>query len=375
MQDLLDFLEPIPIHEINADEGYYEGQLARHVAIYQQELPDINDASIVIIGAKETRGESILGGAESAANEIRKELYKLHYWHTDIKICDLGNVKNGANISDSYAALKTVIAALIEQKKTVVIIGGSHDVTLAQYNAYRHLNLQIEATCIDAKIDLQSETPIRSDNFLMEMLTGDPSMVKHYNHLGFQSYLVHPKLLETMDKLRFDCYRLGTVLELMEEMEPVLRNSHLVSFDICAIKNADAPANTDLPNGFTGVEACMLARYAGMSDKLQSFGIYGYRPEHDRNALTAKQVAQMLWYFIDGKNKSLNEAAYGDKHNFIEFHTAFAEVDTMFLQSKKTGRWWMQMPNNKLIACSFADYKKASQNQIPERWLRVQERS
>ncbi len=209
----------------------------------------------------------------------------------------------------------------------------------------------------------------------MEMLTGDPSMVKHYNHLGFQSYLVHPKLLETMDKLRFDCYRLGTVLELMEEMEPVLRNSHLVSFDICAIKNADAPANTDLPNGFTGVEACMLARYAGMSDKLQSFGIYGYRPEHDRNALTAKQVAQMLWYFIDGKNKSLNEAAYGDKHNFIEFHTAFAEVDTMFLQSKKTGRWWMQMPNNKLIACSFADYKKASQNQIPERWLRVQERS
>ena len=35
----------------------------------------------------------------------------------------------------------------------------------------------------------------------------------------------------------------------------------------------------------------------------------------------------------------------------------------------------MQMPNNKLIACSFADYKKASQNQIPERWLRVQERS
>ena len=77
MQDLLDFLEPIPIHEINADEGYYEGQLARHVAIYQQELPDINDASIVIIGAKETRGESILGGAESAANEIRKELYKM----------------------------------------------------------------------------------------------------------------------------------------------------------------------------------------------------------------------------------------------------------------------------------------------------------
>lgn len=375
MQDLQDFLEPVSVHTINADEGYYEGQLARHIDLYQEAMPDISPASIVIIGAKETRGESILGGAENAANEIRKEFYKLHYWHTDIKICDLGNVKTGETVADSYAALKTVVAALIEQQKTVLIIGGSHDVTLGQYNAYRHLNLQIEATCIDAKIDLQSETPIRSDNFLMEMLTGDPNLVKHYNHLGFQCYLVHPKLLETMDKLRFDCYRLGTVLELMEEMEPVLRNSHLISFDICAIKNADAPANTDLPNGFTGIEACTLARYAGMSDRLSSFGLYGYRPELDRNALTAKQAAQILWYFIDGKHKSLHEANHEDKHNFIEFHTAFAEVDTLFLQSKKTGRWWMQMPNNKLIACSYSDYKKASQNQIPERWLRVQERN
>jgi hypothetical protein len=34
----------------------------------------------------------------------------------------------------------------------------------------------------------------------------------------------------------------------------------------------------------------------------------------------------------------------------------------------------MQMPDKKFIPCSPDDYKKASHDEIPERWLRVQER-
>jgi len=33
------------------------------------------------------------------------------------------------------------------------------------------------------------------------------------------------------------------------------------------------------------------------------------------------------------------------------------------------------MPDKKFIACSHNDYIKASLNEIPERWLRVQERN
>jgi formiminoglutamase len=158
-------------------------------------------------------------------------------------------------------------------------------------------------------------------------------------------------------------------------MEPVIRNTHLLSFDISAIKNSDAPASTQSPNGFTGEEACMLTRYAGMSNNISSFGIYGYLPQQDIHHLTAKQIAQMLWYFIDGKSRSKQEAAIEDRNNFNEYHCTLTEVDTIFLQSKKTGRWWLQLPNKKFIACSYKDYVNASQNEIPERWLRAQERS
>ena len=157
-------------------------------------------------------------------------------------------------------------------------------------------------------------------------------------------------------------------------MERVLRNTSLLIFDINAIKYSDAPANKKSPNGFSGEEACTLARYAGMSSRISTFGVYGYEPQNDVNELTAMQIAQMLWYFIDGVNRAKQEAAIEDRGYFNEYHCAFTEVDTVFLQSKKTGRWWMQLPNKKFIACSYKDYLLASSNEIPERWLRAQER-
>jgi arginase family enzyme len=258
--------------------------------------------------------------------------------------------------------------------KTVIILGGSHDITLAQYDAYKDQGQIIEATCIDALINLRGDSAIRSENFLLDMLTAEPNVIKHYNHIAFQSYLVHPRMLETMDKLRFDCYRVGVVKDNMEEMEPVMRNTHLLSLDISAIRSSDAPANSLSPNGLSGEEACMLTRYAGMSNHLSTCGIYGYNPDLDTNDLTAKQIAQMIWYFIDGKSRSKQESLFEEKNNFNEFHTVVAETDTIFLQSKKTSRWWMQLPDKKYIACSHNDYLRASHNEIPERWLRVQER-
>ncbi len=232
----------------------------------------------------------------------------------------------------------------------------------------------IEATCVDARIDLNMDSVLAADNFLMKLLTSSPNFIKHYNHIGFQSYLVHPTMLETIDRLRFDCYRVGRVKENIEEMEPSIRNSHLFSFDIAALQHAAAPANTLSPNGFNGEEACTLLQYAGLSNNVQSVGLYGYQPSLDVHQLTAKQLSHMLWYYMDGVYKSKNEAHFSETHNFNEYHMAFAETDTVFLQSKKTNRWWMKMPEGNYVACTHNDYLSARNNELPERWLRIMER-
>ncbi|HEV3250033.1 MAG TPA: formimidoylglutamase [Puia sp.] len=371
---IIDYLDPVRAQSLLKNPGYKDGQIGKQITVYEEEFPDLSQAEIVLIGCDEQRGAGKSNNRFHAPDAIREQFYQLFSWQGDLKIADAGNVKSGALLSDTYAALKMVLMELMEIAETVVILGGSHDLTLAQYNSYGGKKKVIEATCVDALIDLNIDSLLRADNFLMEMLTDEPNYIRHYNHIGFQSYYVHPHMLETMDKLRFDCFRTGNVKENIEEMEPVIRNSNLFSFDISAISNSYAPANSVSPNGFNGEEACTLMRYAGLSPNVNTIGIYGYQPEQDRDNLTAKQISHMLWYFMEGKSRGKKEAKLGEKESFLEFHTAFAEVQTTFLQSKKTNRWWMQLPDKKFIACSFKDYLMASTNEIPERWLRAQER-
>ena len=375
LQTLLDFLEPVNITKISNDEGYKDTQLGKHIAVYEDSLPDITAVDMVILGCGEMRGIGQQYTNKESPNAIRAAYYQLYHWHTEVKVADLGNVKCGSSLQDSYAALRTVIRELVEMGKKVVIIGGSHDNTLAQYQAYGAMNKIVDAVCVDSRIDLDMDSLLPADQFLVELFTGVPNHLRQYTHIGFQSYFMHPQMLETIDKLGFDCFRVGKVKEAIEEMEPPIRNSDLFSFDMAAIQYAHAPANHTTPNGFSGEEACTLMQYAGLSKNCSSIGIYGYIPEQDNHQMTAKQISHMLWYVMDGINKSKQEATLDNRTEFDEFNIAFAELETVFLRSKRTGRWWMQLPDGKFIACSYQDYLSASNNDIPERWLRAVERS
>jgi arginase family enzyme len=374
LSSIQDFVEPINLAYLSKDEGYRDTQLGKHIKSYETALPDITDADIVLIGAGECRGAGFVLNGFEAANNVRAALYNLYYWHAQVTIADLGNVKLGQTIQDSYAALRTVIAELMLQNKKVVIMGGSHDLTLPQYHAYTSIPTLVNAVVADAKIDLDLEARLPSDHFLEELFTGLPNHLNHYAHIGFQSYFMHPHMLETIDKLRFDCFRLGVVRESIEEMEPVIRDSHMMSFDISAIQHAQAPANIITPNGFNGEEACVLMQYAGMSWKTSSIGLFGYQAELDHHGLTAIQMAQMIWYIIDGVHRGKKEAPLTALDRFKEFQIAFSDIDTQFLQSKSTGRWWMKLHNDEWMPCSYKDYLIASNNEIPERWLRALER-
>lgn len=372
---LHDFVEPVNTYALSQDQGFLDGQIGCNISVWDgAAAPDMDGVDIVLVGVGEERGAGIKDSGTAAPDKIREHFYAAYYWHPEVRLGDVGNIRKGATLKDTYAALRHVVGELADAGKTVVILGGSHDQTLGQYQVYRERKQLIEATCVDALIDIHTDSPLKKDSFLLGMLTEEPNFIRHYNHIGFQSYYVHPRMLETLDKLHFDCYRVGRVREQMEEMEPVIRHSDMVSIDITAMAGSFAPAATLSPNGFNGEDMCLLTRYAGLSSHLTTLGIYGYRPALDRDDLTARQIAQMLWYFVDGRHKRMEEAPLDQRDHYNEFHTVFGELESTFLQSKRTGRWWMQMPDRRFIACSYADYVKASHNGIPERWYRAQER-
>lgn len=375
MQDLKSFFEEIHFLEMQPEGSYQPLQWGAQMPYPSQESFDWDSYEIIILGCGEVRGENGEARFSSAPDAVREKFYQLYNWHPFMKIADAGNIRQGATVDDTRAALRIVLEELQRQGKRVILLGGSHDLTFQQYEAFKANETVINAAVADMLIDLEESETVSAHSFLMDMLTGQPNFVRHYSHLGFQSYYVHPRMLETLDKLRFDFFRLGKIRENFEEIEPVLRNAHLFSFDISAIRYSDAPVNTDgSPNGFTGDEACILTRYAGMSSELSSFGIFGYEPLKDRHRMTARLIAQMVWYFIDGCHVCKNEAPLEDYESFVEFYVSFTSNDTVFLKSKKTNRWWMKLPDETFIPCSYNDYLQASNNEIPERWLREQER-
>ncbi len=375
MQDLHSFFAQRHFIETHGHIKYAPLQWGSQLQIVTPDNFAVPDADIVILGCGEMRGSHEDAAYSGAPDAIRKQLYQLYNWHPGLQIADLGNILQGASANDTRAALVTVLHELQEAGKIVILLGGSHDLTMQQYEAFKKENKVINAVVADALIDLDESETITDRSFLLEMLTGTPNFVQHYTHLGFQSYYVHPHMLETLDKLRFDFHRVGRLREHLDEAEPALRDADLFSFDMNTVRFSDAPANANgSPNGLAGDEACALTRFAGSAERLSSLGIYGYDPKSDVHEMTARLIAQMIWYFVDGCIVRRQEASLSKREEFAEFHLRFSANDTTFLKSRRTNRWWMELPDHSFVPCTHGDYLTACNDEIPERWLRAQER-
>src|SRR4029078_1448314 len=132
----LDYLDPINTREISNDEEYKDGQVGKLIQVYEEEFPDLLQADLIFVGCREERGarrpRTLLNGPDA----IRRHFYQLYHWHSDLRLADIGNIKSGSVLTDTYAALRSVLNELIGLGKTVIILGGSHDLTLAQYHSY-----------------------------------------------------------------------------------------------------------------------------------------------------------------------------------------------------------------------------------------------
>ncbi len=365
-----------PIHPATQlDLPLTEKHIGKNIIVATRENPDIDEAHVVLVGCGEFRNQYPNNKYSNGPDLIRAAFYQAYYWHTDIKIADLGNIIEGAKPEDTYAALQTVLEELYALDKKVIILGGSHDITLQQYQVFKQKGEVIDLCVLDMLADIDSSSILKYENHLLEALTTTPNFIRNFSLIGFQSYYVNPQVIETLDNFGFDCLRVGKARKKINDIEPMMRASAMCSIDINAVRYSDAPANrTGSPNGFYGDEMCRITRYAGMSQKMKSLGIYGYQPKFDADNITAKLIAQMLWYYIDGMLQVIGEAPVENQEAYLEYNISFTDQNILFKKSKKTNRWWMYMPEGYFAPCTYDDYLEACNNEIPERWLKELER-
>ncbi|MCB0805583.1 MAG: formimidoylglutamase [Bacteroidales bacterium] len=348
----------------------------------KEHFPALEEADLAIIGVGEDRNAVTNEGCAEAPDPIRNELYSLFSGTSKPRIIDLGNLKRGHSVDDTYFALTSVVETLIGFNIIPVIIGGSHDLTFAIYKAYESMGQVVNILAADPKFDLgKTGDDIHAQNYLNKIILRQPNYLFNFTNIGYQTYMVDPESIKLMNNLYFDIYRLGNIRDQIEEVEPLTRNADIVSIDIGSVRHSDAPGNYNaLPNGFFGDEMCRITRYAGISDKVTSFGIFEYNPSLDVNRQTARLISQMIWYFIEGFYNRKHDHPYREKEDYIKYTVTIRNHHDhlVFYKSKKSDRWWMDVPVKKdfksvyerhhLVPCSYADYETACNDDIPDRW-------
>ena len=384
--DLATLFQSVDKKSIGFDETNYDSaQLISTVLFFDNTASlNIQEAQLAVIGVPESRNSNLNASCSLAPDEIRRQFYQLFSWKQHVRMIDLGNLMVGNTTADTYEALSEVVAYLIENKVVPIILGGSNDLAFANYRAYEKLETVANVVAVDSRFDLGDEKlPIRSNAYLNKIVLQQPNFLLNYANIGYQTYLNSPASIKLMEDLFFETYRVGTMRKDMEDVEPIVRNADMVSIDISSVRRGDAPGCPfSSANGFYGEEICQVAKYAGVSDKLSSFGIFEYDPLMDYNNQTSQLISHILWYFVEGFLNRQNDTQFKNKQDYKQYSIAVSGSlnELVFYCSRKTGRWWVLVPmlnkeknltQNYFLPCSQKDYDMACEDKIPDRWWKA----
>ncbi len=344
----------------------------------------IERESLAIIGICEDRN-SLSKGSSLSPNIIRQYLYSLSGAPVHKNIWDLGNIANTNSPSDTYAALRLVIELALEKELTLIVLGGTQELTYPIYQALSNREKGISITIVDSKVDLEpNSSDFSPSSFLNPISEAERERLYCLNLIGFQGYLTNHEAIRLLESKHHELYRLGYLRNSIQEVEPAFRNSQITSFDLSSIRQSDCPSTScPTPNGLYAEEACQLSRFAGLSSKMKIFGLFEHNFKNDNSGQSAHLAAQMVWHFIEGfysrkkEGKNIQNRKY--KRFFIK--SPIPNVNMVFLKDIVTQSWWLELSKGQnkgnetiIVACSHSDYIAASKGDVPERWLRASSR-
>ena len=380
MSDLSIYFSALPHTEIT----YSEEQIGANISSHQGVFPEVTAPGIALIFVPEFRGEKIQTSDTAIHDGFRQAFYSLNLPQTwKFNLYDLGNILPGKELNDTYFAIAQVVSQLVKKRIIPIITGGSQDLTLAMYTGYEKLEQMINTCSIDYQLDLGNiEKPADSEGYMSHLLMKRPCYLFNHATIGMQIPYAGAVELELFEKLFFDVCRLGEFNADFRKAEPHLRNADLLSIDFNSIKASETGLIGALPNGFYAEQICQIAKYAGISDKLSSLGIFNHH-SNSSTPLADHLLAEIIWYFTDGYAERKADFPVGSKKDYTQFIVTMENMDNdiIFYRSNKSDRWWLEVPyppqegmkyeRHHLIPCDHADYEKAMNNELPDLWWKT----
>ncbi len=365
-----DFFQPIT-NAISADRTT-PGQLGYH--LLNQSPDDFFESKICLIGViDETYG--------IACESIRRSLYSYFTRDKFPLIYDLGNIELQDGEVYDKKRFNSIMKACIEHDKLLLFMGGSVSFLYDIQQAYAYGKHYVNLGTVQSSFSIEeNEGNIDESNFLFRIFASKPNYLFHYSQLGFQNYLVNSASISLLNEMNFDATSLGEIRNNIQHTEPLIRDLDLLGISTKAIKQGEAVGQPECsPNGLYAEELAQLCKYAGMAEKLTAVGFFDYDALYDANGVTAHLIAQSIWCFIEGYAERKGENPHINSNSFVKFivHNDEMDLELIFIKSETSGRWWIQMPEDKAILkqqfylpCTYEDYQTALDGDIPVRWLK-----
>ena len=379
--NLNDYFDPVSLESPTNDHLSDKAIFCRNIYIHTPDSPisRLEEFGLALIGVPEDRGAGLQGSA-LAPDLIRHQLYQLFRVNPALKIIDLGNLKTGNTNMDTYFALRDVILEMSAYKMITICMGGSQDLTYGIYLAHEKMDRKFSFATVDSRLDMGViADEIRAESYLIPILSRKKELLFSYTNIGHQTYFVDHGDLDFLRDNFHNSIRLGEVRQDPGKVEPYLRDAAFLSLDMNAIRQADSPGCIKpSPNGFTGEEICQISRSAGFSHSLNTFGVFNILPVADLGEQSTHLAAQLIWYFMDGVSQRIEENPHASPDSFKKFIVSSNDMDhdIIFYKSLETDRWWFEVPvlqksrsRHALVSCSFDDYQRACNHEIPDRWL------
>lgn len=381
MKDLSIYFSPVHL-----EESYKPGAIGEKIKAHTTSgFPELSKPGVALIYVPEFRGSG------TPAIEHGNEMFRPYFYTLasvidwGLELYDLGNISPGHEVKDTYFAIAQTVEELVKKKIIPLVVGGSQDLTIALYNGYAALEQMVNICTVDYKHDLgDPEDEVNSDGFISHLLLQRPCYLFNLSTIGTQAPFVPMHEADLYEKLYFDQCRLGEFNADFKKAEPHLRNADVLSLDYKSVRSSEFAGNDRFiqPNGFYADQLCQIAKYAGMSDKLTSFGVFNYFGENQRSVYSSL-ISQVCWYFIDGVAQRKGDFPVGSKKHYTKFtvHLDDFKDEIVFYKSNKSERWWMEVPyplqknamyqRHFMVPCDEDDYQRAMKNELPDLWWKT----
>lgn len=374
--DLSHFFHPLDEESIKNARNASRDQIGSF--IYQHfsgDPPTVGSGDVVLLGLKSSP-------KDDAPDWIRHFLYGLKSDTPKVRLVDAGDATLNKYDQASRDHLQQAFEYLLKQQACFLVMGGGQEITFLQYLATLQQYAAPRLVVVDAYADLagNKSATLQPHTFISNILEESSGKPGDVSLVAYQYPLVGNKYLDELASYHYELFRLSEVRENISTVEPAIRASHMLSFDVGSVRQSDAPgSHHPLPSGLHAEEACRLARFAGLSPALQVLGFYEYNPAFDQHGQTAHLIAQAIWYFLEGYADRYQEHPILDEQAFYKYITTVTAkaYQLVFFKSKYTGRWWMELPPEQdqnsygpIVPCAYEDYLAATWNNLPDRWLR-----